>query len=209
MKLPKLEYDAKIEYLREKDNERKRAIMSDIDKIDRVIAANTGEGDLEHLHRELDGKYQACIAKWGLSMYGYNDTFGFNYEFLGESSLRDNLLTMKPKLEAYMQGWNNHSNTIDSSKSTSAVNVTVNNSVSISVSFMETRQKIEGMNALSREQSGEILEKVDELEKIHKEASPRKTKWDKVKPIISFAMDKGVDVAIAILSLIVQMKLTG
>ena len=34
-----------------------------------------------------------------------------------------------------------------------------------------------------------------------------KTKWEKVNPIITFALDKGADVAIAILSLVMQMKL--
>lgn len=39
------------------------------------------------------------------------------------------------------------------------------------------------------------------------ENTSRKSKWEKVKPIISFALDKGADVAIAILSLVLQMKL--
>ena len=42
---------------------------------------------------------------------------------------------------------------------------------------------------------------------ISKEKSSCKTKWEKVKPIIAFALDKGADVAIAILSLVMQMKL--
>ena len=63
------------------------------------------------------------------------------------------------------------------------------------------------MTALSREQTDEILEKINELEKISKENTSRKTKWEKVKPIIAFALDKGADVAIAILSLVMQMKL--
>ena len=63
------------------------------------------------------------------------------------------------------------------------------------------------MTALSREQTDEILRKIDELEKISKENASRKTKWEKVKPIIAFALEKGVDVAIAIMSLVTQMKL--
>lgn len=45
------------------------------------------------------------------------------------------------------------------------------------------------------------------LEEIAEESSSRKTKWEKVKPILEFALDKGVDVAITFMSLIVQMKL--
>ena len=55
--------------------------------------------------------------------------------------------------------------------------------------------------------TGDLLAKIDELEKISKENISRKSKWEKVKPIIAFALDKGADVAIAILSLILQMKL--
>lgn len=75
------------------------------------------------------------------------------------------------------------------------------------MSFKEAKQKIEDMTALNREQTDEILAKIDELEKISKENISRKSKWEKVKPIIAFALDKGADVAIAILSLILQMKL--
>ena len=51
------------------------------------------------------------------------------------------------------------------------------------------------------------LEKMNALEEIAEESSSRKTKWEKVKPILEFALDKGVDVAITFMSLIVQMKL--
>ena len=63
------------------------------------------------------------------------------------------------------------------------------------------------MTALSQAQTDEILEKIDELERIQAENSSRKSKWEKVKPILSFVLDKGADVAVAILTLIVQMKL--
>ena len=89
----------------------------------------------------------------------------------------------------------------------SETNITVNNNVNISLSFQEAKQKIEDMTTLNREQTNEILAKIDELEKISKENISRKSKWEKVKPIIAFALDKGADVAIAILSLILQMKL--
>ena len=63
------------------------------------------------------------------------------------------------------------------------------------------------MGTATGSKTDEILEKINELEEISKEKSSRKTKWEKVKPIIAFALDKGADVAIAILSLVMQMKL--
>lgn len=184
---------------------REKEILCDIRKIDTAIQ-NADPAEMESLHRYLDGKYQYGIADWGKSMYGYIDNLGFEYECLGADSIKDNLSTMKPKLEAFMHGWNAKSS-FSGPVRNSDVNVTVNNTVNISISFEETRRKIEDMTALSREQTDEILEKIDELEKISKENTSRKTKWEKVKHIIAFALDKGADVAIAILSLVMQMKL--
>lgn len=187
------------------NHKREKEILRDIRKIDAAIQ-NAYPAEMESLHRYLDGKYQYGIADWGRSMYGYVDGHGFKYEWLDPDSIKDNLSTMKPKLEAFMHGWN-AKNSSSGPVRNSDVNVTVNNTVNISISFEETRQKIEDMTALSREQTDEILEKIDELEKISKENTSRKTKWEKVKPIIAFALDKGADVAIAILSLVMQMKL--
>ena len=108
---------------------------------------------------------------------------------------------MKAKLEAYKF----QMNAVHTETPTQQINVTTN--VNVSITFEEVRSKIEDMTALSREQTDEILEKINELEEISKEKSSRKTKWEKVKPIIAFALDKGADVAIAILSLVMQMKL--
>lgn len=187
------------------NHKREKEILRDISKINAALQ-NADPTEMEALHRYLDGKYQYGIADWGKSMYGYVDGHGFKYEWLGTDSIKDNLSTMKPKLEAFMHGWNAKSSSAGSARN-SDVNVTVNNTVNISISFEETRQIIEDMTALSREQTDEILEKIDELEEISKEKSSRKTKWEKVKPIIAFALDKGADVAIAILSLVMQMKL--
>lgn len=187
------------------NHKRKKEILRDICKIDAAIQ-NAEPAEMESLHRYLDGKYQYGIADWGKRMSGYVDGHGFKYEWLGADSIKDNLSTMKAKLEAFIHGWNAKSSSSGSARN-SDVNVTVNNTVNISISFEETRQKIEDMSALSREQTDEILEKINELEEISKESSSCKTKWEKVKPIITFTLDKGADVAMAILSLIMQMKL--
>lgn len=181
------------------------AVQEDIQRIDDAIQ-NADPVEMESLHRYLDGKYQYCIADWGKSMWGYGDGLGFAYDMLGADSIKENLFMMKPKLEAFIYGWNAAGKSTGYSRNPD-VNVTVNNTVNISISFEETRQKIEDMTTLSREQTDEILEKINELEEISKEKSSRKTKWEKVKPIITFALDKGADVAIAILTLVIQMKL--
>ncbi|MBR5536590.1 MAG: hypothetical protein IKU58_01660 [Clostridia bacterium] len=207
MNLPTVKPPTKAEIDAATNRKREKEIERDIRKIDDVLQ-KADPAEMEALHRYLDGKYQSGIMDWGHSMYGYIDGHGFSYELLCADSLKDNLATMKPKLEGFIHGWNAKGKSSGYIRNPD-VSVTVNNTVNISISFEETRQKVEDMTALSREQTDEILEKINELEEISKENSSRKTKWEKVKPIIAFALDKGADVAIAILTLVMQMKLGG
>lgn len=180
-------------------------ICSDIKRIEESDSLSSEERF--KLHRELDGRYQACISGWHMGLWGSSfDGTRMSYSNLRESfrSIQENLDMMKAKLETYSYGMN-----AISLPDPPATNITVNTNVNISLSFEEAKQKIEDMTALNREQTDEILSKIDELEKISKENISRKSKWEKVKPIISFALDKGADVAIAILSLVMQMKLGG
>ena len=140
-------------------------------------------------------------------MWGYNREFGFDYNGTGIQSLNENLLLMKPKLEAFMHGWNVVSSVSSPMPSVPDINVNTTTNVNITISFEQVREKIEDMTALSQKETDEAIEKVNELEAISKENISRKSKWEKVKPIIAYAMDKGADLGIAFLSLIVLMKL--
>jgi len=188
-------------------HKRELAIKQDIAKIDDALEASNPDEMLE-LHRHLDGKYQSCIVGWGQSMWCYNAGIGFAYRLLGNDAIKENLSMMKAKLEAFKHGWNSTSqHDMPTSPPAPGVNVSIENNVLVNITFEQVREKIEDMTALSREQTDEILERINELEEIAKENSSRKTKWEKVKPIIAFALDKGADVAVSILSLVVQMKL--
>lgn len=178
-------------------------VKSDIDRIDNV--ANASIGELLKLHRELDGKYQACIKEWRAGMWGSNvESTQIYYTSIQDSreSLYENLQMMKAKLQTFRF----RMNSISTSETQSPqINVTTN--VNITITFDEVRRKIEDMTALSQKETDEAIEKVNDLEAISKENISRKSKWEKVKPIIAYAMDKGADLGIAILTLIVQMKL--
>ena len=178
-------------------------VKSDIDRIDNI--ANASIGELLKLHRELDGKYQACIKEWRAGMWGSNvESTQIYYTSIQDSreSLYENLQMMKAKLQTFRF----RMNSISTSETQSPqINVTTN--VNITITFDEVRRKIEDMTALSQKETDEAIEKVNDLEAISKENISRKSKWEKVKPIIAYAMDKGADLGIAILTLIVQMKL--
>lgn len=179
-------------------------VEADIKRIGEVITSGADAQRWE-LFREIDGKYQSCIVDFYKGMW--QSVPNKNYIVFPELQKRpnqviDNLKMAKSKLEVFR--YQGNAATLQEIPGTQ-VSVTTN--VNVNISFEQVREKIEDMTALSREQTDEILEKINELEEISKEKSSRKTKWEQVKPIIAFALDKGADVAIAILSLVMQMKL--
>ena len=76
-------------------------LLSDMTRIDSVVATGNFE-QLKALHVELDGTYQNRIKNWGTSMYNYINGMGFTYDYICDESLRDNLMTMKGKLQGLL-----------------------------------------------------------------------------------------------------------
>lgn len=193
----------------EKHNQRalttnvQKMIDEDVKKIDVAIESD----DLELIretHINIDGTYQACIKNWMMGMYAFHPEHGFIYDNLDIESMRDNLRIMKPKLLAYKNGLNVLYS--DATERTD-VNVVVNTHINLEISFNEARQKIEDMPGLTFDETEDIKRRINELQEIANEKTTNKRKWERIKPILVFALDKGVDVAITIMSLILQMKL--
>lgn len=178
-------------------------VKTDICRIDDALSQNNVDANWK-LFQELDGRYQACIRDWYRGMWQSNHAGTMVYfPTLKQhpEQVKDNLAVIKAKLETYQF----QVNAVAVPMAATQVNVTTN--VNITLSFDEARQKIEDMTALNQAQTEEIIEKIDELEAISKEDTSRKKKWEKVKPILMFALDKGADIATAIMALVLQMKL--
>lgn len=188
-----------------KEEERVQIVSADILSIDQAISTDNEE-QMKSVHMLIDGKYITCIPNLGQSMYGYINQLGFNYELLEKESLKHNLLLMKAKLQGYICDFPIKT-TASVPQNNISVNVPVTNEININISFEQAKQMIEDMPGLTATDTEEIKAKIDDLEKISKEPISKKKKWEKVKPILSFVLDKGADVAIAIMSLILQMKL--
>ena len=62
------------------------------------------------------------------------------------------------------------------------------------------------MSALPDVEIREILSRIDELEAIVKSSERRSKKWENAKEIIKWIAYKGVDVGIALLPLLLQIK---
>jgi len=80
------------------------------------------------------------------------------------------------------------------------------NKVDINISFSDVRKEIENMSALPDTEIEEILDKINELEKIVKSPDRKSKKWENAKGIVKLIADKGVDVGIALLPLLLQIK---
>lgn len=76
----------------------------------------------------------------------------------------------------------------------------------VSVSFESAREAVDNMTSLPEEQIHEVQKIIDELETIVKSADGKSKKWSKAKEIIKWVADKGVDVGLTLLPLILQIK---
>ena len=192
------------EHVKQK-RQRDEMIRQDIDQIDSALE----NGNLESLlkaHRNIDGKYQACVKDWGKGLCGYHREYGALYDSMDEETLKSNLEVMRPKLEAFLLGLNAVG--ADSERNVQDVSVVVNNTnVNLEITFEQAKKSIEEIPGLTQEETEEIIKKIDELERISKESMPKKQKWTQISPILKFALDKSVDVATMVLSLFLQMNI--
>ena len=83
------------------------------------------------------------------------------------------------------------------------VNVTTN--VSVNITFEQARAKIEEMTSLTDEQTKEALAKLAEIEAAVNGGGSKKSKWEMIKPILTWLADKSLDVAMTILPLLLKI----
>ena len=181
-------------------------IIPDIKAIDEAIKSNDEE-KMKNIHLKIDGKYSTYIPGFGKSMYGYSSADGFAYNYMEKESYLHNLRIMKGRLEGYLCNFPIPKNLKLAQDINVNVPVTNSNDININLSFKDARQQIEEMPGLNEAETEELKAKIDELEQINDEKISKKKKWEKVKSVLSFVLDKGSDAAITIMSLILQMKL--
>ena len=71
--------------------------------------------------------------------------------------------------------------------------------------FETARETVNAMTSLPDEEIQDIQAKIDEIEEIVKSKDSKSKKWSKAKEIIKWIADKGVDVGIALLPLVLQI----
>ena len=168
----------------------KRIVDEDIEKCRNAIE-NSGKADLRYLYRSLLSKYvKTCFLSSMLSLFSYIDL-----PYIIAIIIEEKLIMFKAM---------GYENLNYASEHSLVVNNTINNSVAIT--FDSVKSQIENMGALNQAEINEVINRISELEKIVTSSDKRTQKWENAKSIIRWIADKGVDVGIALLPLLLQIK---
>lgn len=173
----------------------KKIIDEDIAKCEEEITRGNKESR-GTLHGVLISKYTKIIDGFAVGLH--------NLFYDNDGSYRtDNLRRIKEKLILFKaMGYKNV-------YAVSENGITVNNNnqltATINLTFNEAKEKIENMTSLKDSEIEEIHEKIDELEKIINSSERKTKKWDKAKGIINWLANKGVDVAMTIIPLLLKI----
>ncbi len=171
-------------------------IDADIDKCEQELKA--GNSDTRYdLLIALKSKYNSIID-------GFSDSLHSMWYDDGGSEKKANIEILKGKLELFRAM--EYKNIYKSSTPQVEIHNTNSNVIDINISFEQAREIIGNMSALTDSEINEILTKVDELEKIVQSKDRKSKKWENSKNIIKWIADKGVDVGIALLPLLLQIK---
>jgi hypothetical protein len=172
----------------------KRIVDEDIKRC-REASENGCKDDLRYLYHSLVSKYSPVIADFNGFFYS------LSYDESGENT-RKNIRIIEEKLLLFKaMGYENLDH---NSEHNLVVNNTINNSVDIT--FDSVKSQIENMGALTQPEIDEVINKISQLENIVNSSTKRTQKWESAKGIIRWIADKGVDVGIALLPLLLQIK---
>lgn len=167
---------------------------------------NTPEIAKTQLYKEVTAKYHSYIPQFSDGLYGYNEGYIMYDELVGDELFHD-LKQIYNKMTVFKSlGYSSLKDTSSQSGPMVQITNTNENRVDINISFSSVRKEIENMSALPDTEIEEILNKIDELEKIVKSSERKSKKWENAKSIIKWIADKGVDVGIALLPLLLQIK---
>lgn len=93
-----------------------------------------------------------------------------------------------------------HNHNINNVENKNIINNTMN------ISFEDARKTINDMSSLPENEIEEIQNKINAIEEIVNSKDSKSKKWSKAKEIVKWIADKGVDVGIALLPLLLKMS---
>lgn len=189
---------------------------SDIQKLKDCINKRDNAEAL-HLHRTLVGTYNHIFPKLDDSLYNIenvNSVYRFDDEPVpyrepyNYDHIYINLEILINQIELYLASMRLKASVNSAGKGSQqqTTNVNVVNEIALYVTFQEVKNKVSNMEALSGSEISEIHNKIDEISRIIDNTSLKKRdKWERLNGTIKWIADKGVDVAIALLPLLLKL----
>lgn len=160
----------------------------------------------QQLYKDVSARYHAYIPQFSDGLYGYEENCKFYDELSGLELFHDLNQIYNKMLSFKALGYPLLKTGIPQNAPMIQITNTNENKVDINVSFGVVRRQFENMSTLSDAEIREILSKIDQLEKIVKSSDRRTNKWENAKEIVKWIADKGADVGIALLPLLLQIK---
>lgn len=181
----------------------KKQFFEDIDELDKIIKSEN-EIEMKEEYNKLIARYSKVIPDFSNNMDGYDIKHEYFFDVSGES-LKKNLKSIFEKMNT-CSNLNFVNINFKNDKEGPLFQITNNNqnSMEVNLTFEQLKQKAESITSVSDKEIDEILEKINEIENICKSNERKTKKWEKVKRIIIWLMDKGVDVAIQLIPSIIN-----
>lgn len=173
----------------------------------KIIEEDIAKIEYELKNGEKSSRYKlhtALISKYGKIIDGFDSKLHSLFYDNDGTNCKANLEIMLQKLVLFKSmEFRNIYSQCDNSEIT--INNTNQLSATFNISFNEAKKQVENMTSLRDEEIEEIHNKIDELEKIFNSSDRKTKKWDKAKEIIKWVADKGIDVGLTLLPLILKL----
>ena len=179
------------------DEEFRRIIENDIEE-GKAILNNRNTDEYHSFHTRMISKYSPIIDGFNKNLYT------LMYDNARATNCSKNIRIMIEKLELFRAM--GYRNAYSKNSPQTVINNINNVDVDISATFEKAKNSIENMTALTDPELQEILSKINELEKIVQSHDRKSKKWENAKDIIRWIADKGVDVGITLLPLLLQIQ---
>lgn len=140
--------------------------------------------------------YKQFIAKYTILFPNFHENIDTsnNITFTGVPDYRHELMNIKARLHGYILRANTNIEGEDD-KVVSAEEV-----------FLDAKKKLDNNTSQSDEVIDEAYKKLNEVRKILSEDLSKRDKWSKIKPIMNWAMENGLDIAIIFLPVILLLE---
>lgn len=185
----------------------KEMLSEDIESLADAIDDKINEQDKLQLYLSATAKYHPYVPQLGAGLFGFSKNRGLYTQVTGKS-LDYNIQQIYNKLCAFRAlNYPGLGNVAENTPNT-FVSITNNNENhnTVSVTFESVRDAVGNMTSLPDEDIEEIKNKIDEIEAIVNSKESKSKKWSRAKEIVKWIADKGVDVGIALLPLILKIS---